>query len=134
MGMYNSLELRVPFCDYRLVEYVWNIPCLLYTSNKAVLEFEKTRVVRDLRNNVNRIVNCETANLNKVVQTSVRQIENIKLIKKKHKFNNLTEKEKELANLRLKNPNATLTELGKMLKKPIGKSGEMCTRDSTRTS
>lgn len=92
-------------------------------ANKAVLEFEKTRVVRDLRNNVNRIVNCETANLNKVVQTSVRQIENIKLIKKKHKFNNLTEKEKELANLRLKNPNATLTELGKMLKKPIGKSG-----------
>lgn len=92
-------------------------------ANKAVLNFEDIRVLRDIRNNVNRIVNCETANLNKVIKTSVKQIEDIKLIKKKNKFNNLSEKEKELANLRIKNPDATLTELGKMLKKPIGKSG-----------
>ena len=92
-------------------------------ANKAVLNFEDIRVLRDVRNNVNRIVNCETANLNKVIKTSVKQIEDIKLIKKKNKFNNLSEKEKELAELRIKNPDATLTELGKMLKKPIGKSG-----------
>ena len=92
-------------------------------ANKAVLNFEDIRVLRDIRNNVNRIVNCETANLNKVIKTSVKQIEDIKLIKKKNKFNNLSEKEKELAELRIKNPDATLTELGKMLKKPIGKSG-----------
>ena len=92
-------------------------------ANKAVLNFEDIRVLRDIRNNVNRIVNCETANLNKVIKTSVKQIEDIKLIKKKNKFNNLSEKEKELADLRIKNPDATLTELGKMLKKPIGKSG-----------
>ena len=92
-------------------------------ANKAVLNFEDIRVLRDIRNNVNRLVNCETANLNKVIKTSVKQIEDIKLIKKKNKFNNLSEKENELADLRIKNPDATLTELGKMLKKPIGKSG-----------
>lgn len=92
-------------------------------ANKAVLSFEDTRVLRDVRNKVNRLVNCETANLNKVIKTSVKQIEDIKLIKKKNKFSSLSEKEKELAKLRLENPDATLTELGKMLKKPIGKSG-----------
>ena len=92
-------------------------------ANKAVLEFEQTRVIREVRNNVNRIVNCETANLNKVVKTSVKQIENIKLIKSKKKFNKLSEGERELALLRLNNPESSLAELGNALKKPIGKSG-----------
>ena len=92
-------------------------------ANKSVLKFEENRVIRDVRNNVNRIVNCETANLNKVIQTAVKQIEDIKLIKKKNKFNDSNAGEKELAELRLKNPEASLTELGKMLKKPISKSG-----------
>lgn len=95
----------------------------LIGAKKAVLEFEETRIIRDVRNNVNRIVNCETANLNKVIKTSVKQIEDINLIKKNNKFNKLTNKEKELANLRLENPDATLLELGKMLNPPIGKSG-----------
>jgi DNA-binding protein WhiA len=95
----------------------------LIGAKKALLEFEDTRVIREVRNNVNRIVNCETANLNKVIKTSVKQIEAIKLIKKKNKFGKLSEKEKELANLRLQNPDATLLELGKMLNPPIGKSG-----------
>ena len=92
-------------------------------ANKSVLKFEETRVIRDVRNNINRIVNCETANINKVIKTSIKQIEDIKLIKEKNKFDSLTDKEKELAELRIKNPDATLTELGKMLKNPIGKSG-----------
>ena len=92
-------------------------------ANSSVLKFEENRVIRDVRNNVNRIVNCETANLNKVIQTAVKQIEDIKLIKKNNKFNDLNEGEKELAELRLKNPEASLTELGKMLDKPISKSG-----------
>ena len=92
-------------------------------ASKAVLNFEDIRVLRDVRNKVNRLVNCETANLNKVVKTSVKQIEDIKLIKEKNKFNKLSEKEKELANLRLNNPDSTLAELGTMLNKPIGKSG-----------
>ena len=92
-------------------------------ANNSVLKFEENRVIRDVRNNVNRIVNCETANLNKVIQTAVKQIEDIKLIKKKNKWKELNEGERELAELRLKNPEASLTELGKMLEKPISKSG-----------
>lgn len=92
-------------------------------ANNSVLKFEENRVIRDVRNNVNRIVNCETANLNKVIQTAVKQIEDIKLIKKKNKWKELNEGEKELAELRLKNPESSLTELGKMLEKPISKSG-----------
>lgn len=92
-------------------------------ANSSVLKFEENRVIRDVRNNVNRIVNCETANLNKVIKTSVKQIEDIKLIKKCNKFNELSEGEKELANLRLNNPESSLTELGKMLDSPISKSG-----------
>lgn len=92
-------------------------------ANKSVLKFEDTRVLRDVRNKVNRLVNCETANINKVIKTSVKQIEDIKFIKKNNKFKDLTEGERELADLRCKNPEATLAELGKMLEKPIGKSG-----------
>lgn len=92
-------------------------------ANSSVLKFEENRVIRDVRNNVNRIVNCETANLNKVIQTAVKQIEDIKLIKKNNKFKDLKEGERELAELRLKNPEASLNELGKMLEKPISKSG-----------
>lgn len=94
----------------------------LIGANAAVLKFEEIRVVRDMKNNVNRIVNCETANLNKTINTSVLQINTIKQLKKQGKFNSLPDDLKEIANLRLENPNATLDELGNMLKKPIGKS------------
>ena len=60
-------------------------------ANKSVLEFEDTRVIKDVRNNVNRLVNCETANINKTITSSVKQIEDIKLIKEKHKFDKLSE-------------------------------------------
>ena len=92
-------------------------------ANSSVLKFEENRVIRDVRNNVNRIVNCQTANLNKVIKTSVKQIEDIKFIKKCNKFKELSEGEKELAYLRLNNPESSLTELGKMLDNPISKSG-----------
>ncbi len=92
-------------------------------ANKSVLDFEDERVLKDMRNNVNRIVNCETSNLSKTISTSIRQIEDIKFIKSKKKFDKLTLKEQELANLRLQNPEASLIELGKLLEKPISKSG-----------
>ncbi len=92
-------------------------------ANKSVLEFEDERVIKDMRNRVNRLVNCETANLNKTISSSVKQIEDIKLIKQKKKFDKLTAKEQELANLRLENPDLSLSELGKLLEIPISKSG-----------
>lgn len=92
-------------------------------ANTGVLKFEDARVLREMRNNVNRIVNCETANLNKTIDAALKQIEDIKLIKSKNKFGELSEALQEIAELRVKNPDASLIELGKMLKSPIGKSG-----------
>lgn len=94
----------------------------LIGGNSAVLKFEEIRVLREMKNNVNRLVNCETANLNKTINASVKQIETIKKLKKSGKFNNLPEDLKEIANLREENPEATLVELGNMLTNPIGKS------------
>lgn len=92
-------------------------------ANKAVLKFEEIRVLRDMRNNVNRIVNCETANLNKTINAALKQIDDIKYIKKMNKFNKLSKGLQEIANLRLNNSDTSLIELGKMLDNPIGKSG-----------
>ena len=92
-------------------------------ANNAVLKFEEIRVIRDMKNNVNRIVNCETANLNKTINAALEQIENIKLIKKLNKFHELSPNLQELAELRLEHPEASLIELGEMLENPIGKSG-----------
>lgn len=93
----------------------------LIGASTSVLKFEEIRVIRDIRNNINRKVNCETANLNKTVSAAVRQIEDIKLIQKKGI--KLPENLAEIANLRLENPDSSLIELGNMLKNPIGKSG-----------
>ncbi|MBQ2917465.1 MAG: DNA-binding protein WhiA [Clostridia bacterium] len=95
----------------------------LMGAAKAVLKFEEIRVIKDTRNNINRLVNCETANLNKTINAAVKQIEDIKKLKKNRKFEELPDNLKEVANLRLENPDSTYEELGKMLSKPIGKSG-----------
>ena len=87
------------------------------------LSFEEVRVLKETRNDINRLVNCETANLNKTINAAVKQIEDIKLIKKKHKFSSLPENLQEIAELRITNPDVSLVELGKMLSEPIGKSG-----------
>ena len=103
-------------------EEISNILALIGASN-AVLKFEDIRVQREMRGKVNRIVNCETANLNKTINASIEQISAIEIIKKSGNFNKLDEGLKEIAILRLENPNMSLVELGKKMKKPIGKSG-----------
>jgi DNA-binding protein WhiA len=76
-----------------------------------------------MRNNVNRIVNCETANLSKVVDASYLAIENINKILKKRGIDSLPESLKEIAILRVENPEMSLKELGEMLSSPLTKSG-----------
>lgn len=95
----------------------------LLGANKSVLNFEDIRVQREMRGKVNRIVNCQTANLNKTINASVEQIEAIRKIQMNNKFNKLDENLKEIALLRLEYPDMSLVELGKQLKNPIGKSG-----------
>ncbi len=83
----------------------------LMGANKSVLKFEEIRVIKETRNNVNRLVNCETANLNKTISAAVKQIEDIKKLKKNKQFETLPDTLKELANLRLQNPDASYEEL-----------------------
>lgn len=95
----------------------------LMGASKSVLKFEDIRVQREMRGKVNRIVNCQTANLNKTINASVEQIDAIRKLQKSHKFNILDENLKEIALLRLEYPDMSLIELGKQLKNPVGKSG-----------
>jgi DNA-binding protein WhiA len=92
-------------------------------AHSALLELENVRILKGMRNDVNRIVNCETANLEKTVNASVRQIENIKYIKEHMGFDNLSDNLREIAELRLKYCDANLKELGEYLCPPVGKSG-----------
>lgn len=124
----NAIDTKILKRDKSYILYIKdgeNISKLLafIGANKSVLDFEDERVLKDMRNKVNRLVNCETANLNKTISSAVKQIEDIKFIKAKKKFDRLTEKEQELANVRLENPDASLQELGNLLEKKISKSG-----------
>ena len=88
-----------------------------------MLKFEDIRVFKDVRNNINRIVNCETANLNKTINASIKQVNNIQYIDSRIGIEKLPENLRELAKLRLENRDASLKELGSMLNPPVGKSG-----------
>lgn len=87
------------------------------------LNFENIRIVKDVRNVVNRRVNCETANINKTVSAARKQIEDIEYLQKQIGLPNLPESLQEIACARLEEPEATLKELGEKLHPPVGKSG-----------
>jgi hypothetical protein len=88
-------------------------------ANNSLFHFEDIRIVRDMRNSVNRLVNCEQANLNKTVDAATKQIEAILLIDEQVGLETLPEKTQEIAQLRLDNPEASLKELGELV--PSGK-------------
>lgn len=92
-------------------------------AHRALLEFENVRIMKDMRNKVNRLVNCDTANLKKAVNASLRQIGQIKLIEERIGLEKLPLRLREIARLRLENPDSSLKELGEMLEPPVGKSG-----------
>ena len=85
-------------------------------AHASLLELENIRIMKEMRNNVNRLVNCETANLSKTVNAAVRQVESIKLIQSEIGLKRLPKNLREVAELRLK-------DLGEMLNPPVGKSG-----------
>lgn len=96
----------------------------LVGATQAMLKFEDVRIVRDMRNSVNRIVNCETANLNKTIGAALRQVENIRYIDNAVGLDQLPEKLREIARLRVEYKDVTLKELGEMVSTGVvSKSG-----------
>ena len=92
-------------------------------ATNALMDMENIRILKEMRNTVNRKVNCETANLNKTVSAAVKQIEDIRYIQERIGLKELPEGLIEMAQVRLEYPNASLKELGDLLSVPIGKSG-----------
>ncbi|MDW3827535.1 DNA-binding protein WhiA [Staphylococcus saprophyticus] len=91
---------------------------------QALLKFEDVRIVRDMRNSVNRLVNCETANLNKTVSAAMKHVESIHLIDKEIGLDNLPDRLREIAKLRIEHQEVSLKELGEMMSTgKISKSG-----------
>ncbi len=95
----------------------------LMEANVALMNLENIRILKEMRNSVNRKVNCETANIHKTVNAAVKQIEDIRLIEEKMGLDELSSGLSEIARLRLEFPEATLKELGMMLTPQVGKSG-----------
>ena len=92
-------------------------------AGSALMNLENIRIRKEISNNINRKVNCETANIGKTVSAAVKQIEDIRYIETHVGFSQLTEELEETAVCRLRYPEATLKELGEMMNPPVGKSG-----------
>ena len=92
-------------------------------AHVALMNLENVRILKEMRNSVNRQVNCETANINKTVNAAVKQMEDINYIAQTAGLSTLSEGLQEMARLRLQFPEAPLKELGAMLSPPVGKSG-----------
>ena len=92
-------------------------------AHLSLMELENIRIVKEMRSNVNRQVNCETANINKTVSAAMKQIADIEYIRDTVGFESLPLGLAEIARVRLEKPEATLKELGEELEPPVGKSG-----------
>lgn len=92
-------------------------------AHVSLMNLENLRIVKEMRNSINRRVNCETANISKTVTAASKQIEDILLIRDKYGFENLPDNLRQMAEVRLEYPDAALKELGEYLEPPVGKSG-----------
>ena len=89
----------------------------------SLMNLENLRIVKEMRNSINRRVNCEVANITKTVNAAAKQIDDISFLRDHYGFDNLQKTLREMAEVRLENPDATLLELGRLLDPPVGKSG-----------
>nr|WP_318683900.1 DNA-binding protein WhiA [uncultured Acetatifactor sp.] len=92
-------------------------------AHVSLMKLENLRILKEMRNSINRRVNCEAANITKTVNAAARQIEDIEYIRDHYGFRNLPENLRQMAEVRLENPDAPLKELGGYLDPPVGKSG-----------
>ncbi|HBV22990.1 MAG TPA: DNA-binding protein WhiA [Jeotgalicoccus sp.] len=127
----NSYELNAKYIDRKrgYIIYLKEAEKIaeflsLIGGYQALLKFEDIRIVRDMRNSVNRLVNCETANLNKTINASMRQVENIKFIDAEIGIDELPERLREVARIRVEHQDMTLKEIGEAVSTgAISKSG-----------
>ena len=92
-------------------------------AHVSLMEFENQRILKEISNSVNRRVNCETANIAKTVSAAAKQVEDIILIRDTSGFGGLPQNLREMAQVRIDYPDASLNELGSYLEPPVGKSG-----------
>ena len=134
MDIINSFSLPMPLTakitlrkDYFIV-YLKDSEQIAHLLNimqahVSLMELENVRIIKDVRNSINRIVNCETANLNKTVEASVKQLEDIAFIRDKKGLSFLEPQLEEIARVRLQNEYVSLKEIGQMLSPSVSKSG-----------
>lgn len=92
-------------------------------AHESLLAFESLRVEKEMRNSVNRVVNCDNANSQRIANTSARQLELLRMLEETHALGLLPSELQEAAQARLENPDLSLRELGELMNPPIGKSG-----------
>ena len=92
-------------------------------AHRALMQMESLRVEKEVRNSINRQVNCEAANISKTVNAASKQIEDIEYLKRHYGLLNLPDGLRQMAEVRLEHPDSSLSELGKYLNPPVGKSG-----------
>ena len=95
----------------------------VFEAHKALMEFENLRILKEMRNSINRKVNCEAANINKTVNAAAKQIEDIIFLRDFYGLENLPEPLRQTAGVRLEYPDSSLKELGELMDPPVGKSG-----------
>ncbi|HEY8347185.1 MAG TPA: DNA-binding protein WhiA [Symbiobacteriaceae bacterium] len=123
-----GIPVRLAYRKESLVLYVKDADQIahflgLVGAHQALLRFEEVRAIKEMKNQVNRQVNAETANLTKTVEAAARQVAALERLRARDGLKDLSEPLRELALLRLSHPDASLKELGEMCVPPVGKSG-----------
>lgn len=130
IGLLKDFEIEAKVIErkkYQVVyikdgEMIVNVMCLM-GAYVSLMQMENVMILKDMRNSVNRKVNCETANINKTVNAAVRQIEDIRYIEETKGLKYLPENLRAIARVRMEEPDMPLKELGQMVDPPVGKSG-----------
>ena len=127
MGFFD-IESKIIFRKKYYVVYLKEGACIVDLLNVceapvSLMKLENLRILKEMRNSVNRRVNCETANIAKTVNAASRQMDDIEYLEVHYGFQNLPESLQQMAEIRLEHPDMSLKELGECFDPPIGKSG-----------
>ncbi len=122
MKINRSSRRGIPFLYSKDSENIADFLTFIGAMQNA-MEIMNIKIYKEIRSNVNRVVNCEAANIEKTVKAATKQIEDIKLIMNSGEYEKLTPELKEIASVRIENPDVSLNDLGKLVDPPISRSG-----------